>query len=218
TSGKCLKSPFKWAQHGKSGSWISEVFGKTARHADDMAFIHSCHSVANNHAPASMELSCGQAKPGYPSMGAWVTYGLGSLNQNLPAFVVMHETKPRGEDGIWSPGFLPKNFQPLLLDSRTNDAIANLNRSAGMNDAQQRAHLDLLGELNQQHVQQHPLEGELAARIQSFELAYRMQMAAPGARDLREETAATQQLYGLNDKDSAVFGRQCLMARRLVER
>ncbi|OAI46175.1 hypothetical protein AYO44_11815 [Planctomycetaceae bacterium SCGC AG-212-F19] len=218
TSGKCLRSPFKWQQHGQSGTWVSDILPQTAQHVDDMAFIHSCHSRANNHAPAAMELMCGQAKPGYPSMGAWLTYGLGSLNQNLPAFVVMHETKPRGEDGIWSPGFLPKNFQPLLLDSRTKDAIANLNRGAGMNDGQQRAQLDLLRELNQQHVQQHPLEGELAARIQSFELAYRMQMAAPEALDLRQETAATQQLYGLGDKDTAVFGRQCLLARRLVER
>jgi hypothetical protein len=218
TSGKCLRSPFKWQQYGQSGTWVSDILPHTAQHVDDMAFIHSCHSRANNHAPAAMELSCGQAKPGYPSMGAWVTYGLGSLNQNLPAFVVMHETKPRGEDGIWSPGFLPKNFQPLLLDSRTKDAIANLNRGASMNDGQQRAQLDLLRELNQQHHKEHPLEGELAARIQSFELAYRMQMAAPEALDLRQETAATQQLYGLNDKDSAVFGRQCLLARRLVER
>src|SRR5436309_1284387 len=128
TSGKCLKSPFKWAQHGKSGSWISDVFAKTAKHADDMAFIHSCHSVANNHAPASMELAAGQAKPGYPSMGAWVTYGLGSFNDNLPAFVVMHDAKPRGDDGIWSPGFLSKSYQPLVLDARQREAVANVSR------------------------------------------------------------------------------------------
>jgi len=165
-----------------------------------------------------MELSCGQAKPGYPSMGAWVTYGLGTENQNLPAFVVMHEAKPRGEDGIWSPGFLPKNYQPLLLDARQRDAIANVTRSAGMTEGQQRAQLDLLNQLNQDHQQQHPLENDLAARIQSFELAYRMQMAAPEALDIRQETTDTQKLYGLESKDTATFGRQCLMARRLVER
>src|SRR5262249_42821650 len=158
-----------------------------------------------NHAPASMELMCGLAKPGYPSMGSWLTYGLGSMNQNLPAFVVMHETKPRGEDGIWSPGFLPKSHQPLLLDSRSRDTIANLNRSQGSSDAQQRAQLDILKELNQDHQHQRPQEADLAARIQSFELAYRMQTAAPEALDVARETAATQQLYGLDDKDCATF-------------
>jgi hypothetical protein len=218
TSGKCLRSPFGWKQYGQSGSWVSDILPHTAKHVDDMAFIHSCHSRANNHAPAAMEICCGLAKPGYPSMGAWVTYGLGSLNQNLPAFVVMHETKPRGEDGIWSPGFLPKNYQPLLLDSRQREAIANLARSKEMGDPQQRAQLDILKLLNQEHQQQRPLEGDLAARIQSYELAYRMQMTAPEALDLRQETEATQALYGVDNKDCSVFARQCLMARRLVER
>jgi hypothetical protein len=218
TSGKCLRSPFGWKQHGQSGSWVSDILPHTAQHVDDMAFIHSCYSRANNHAPAAMEISCGLAKPGYPSMGAWVTYGLGSLNQNLPAFVVMHETKPRGEDGIWSPGFLPKNFQPLLLDARQRESIANLARSKEMGDPQQRAQLDILKLLNQEHQQQRPLEADLAARIQSYELAYRMQMTAPEALDLRQETTATQALYGLDNKDCAVFARQCLMARRLIER
>lgn len=218
TSGKCLRSPFGWKQHGQSGAWVSDILPQTARHVDDMAFIYSCYVKANNHAPASMELSCGLAKPGYPSMGAWITYGLGSQNQNLPAFVVMHETKPRGEDGIWSPGFLPKNYQALLLDSRQKEAIANLSRGAGQSEAQQRAQLDLLQQLNQDHQLGRPLEGDLAARIQSFELAYRMQMAAPEAIDIRGETEATQKLYGLDQKETSTFGRQCLLARRLVER
>src|ERR1044072_6907433 len=110
-------------------------------------------------------------------MGGWTTYALATLNQNLPAFVVMHETKPRGEDGIWSPGFLPKNYQPLLLDARQRESIANLARSKELADPQQRAQLDILKQLNQDHQQQHPLEADLAARIESFELAYRMQMA-----------------------------------------
>jgi hypothetical protein len=218
TSGKCLKSPFGWKQHGQSGTWVSDILPHTARHVDDMAFLYSCYVKANNHAPASMEISCGQAKPGYPSMGAWATYGLGTLNQNLPAFVVLHETKPRGEDGIWSPGFLPKNFQPLLLDARSKDSIANLVRAQGQSENQQRAQLDLLKELNQDHQQSRPLEGDLAARIESFELAYRMQMTAPEALDIKAETQATQKLYGLEQKETATFGRQCLMARRLVER
>src|SRR4051812_23000006 len=213
TSGKVLRSPFAWKQHGKSATWVSDILPHTAQHVDDMAFIHSCYSKANNHAPAAMEISCGLAKPGYPSMGAWVTYGLGTVNQNLPAFVVMHETKPRGEDGIWSPGFLPKNYQPLLLDARQRERIANLARSPGMTDGQQRAQLDLLRELNSGHRQAHPLEADLEARIESFELAYRMQTAAPEAIDITRETAATRQQYGTDDAQCGVFGRQCLIAR-----
>lgn len=218
TSGKCLKSPFTFRQHGQSGAWVSELFPHMARHVDDMAFLHSCYSSQNNHAPASIEISAGMNRPGYPSMGSWLTYGLGSLNQNLPAFVVMHETKPRGDDNIWSPGFLPKNNQPLLLDARRREEVANLVRSPGMNDTHQRAQLDLLRQLNEEHQRHHPLEADLAARIQSYELAYRMQTAAPEALDINQETAQVKNLYGLNRPECATLGRQCLIARRLVER
>ncbi|MCE9530312.1 MAG: DUF1501 domain-containing protein [Planctomycetes bacterium] len=218
TSGKCLRSPFKWKQHGQSGSWISDVFSRAAVHADDLAFIHSCHSTANNHAPASMEISGGLVRPGYPSLGAWVTYGLGSMNDNLPAFVVMHDAKPRGDDGIWSPGFLPKSYQPLLLDARQKEAIANLSRGAGFTDSRQRAQLDLLKEMNLEHQKKHAAEPDLSARLQSFELAYRMQSAAPEAFEIENESAATKKLYGLDNKDCGSFGKQCLVARRLVER
>lgn len=218
TSGQCLRSPFGWKQHGRSGSWVSDIFPHLARHVDEMAFLHSCYVRGNNHAPASMELTCGQSRPGYPSLGAWLGYGLGSLNQSLPSFVVMHETRPRGEDGIWSPGFLPKNYQPLLLDARQLDRIPNLGRDAAMADAQQRAQLEVLRQLNEEHRQRRPLEADLDARIQSFELAYRMQTAAPEAVDVARETQATRRLYGLDNPQCAVFGRQCLIARRLVER
>jgi hypothetical protein len=189
-----------------------------AAHVDDMAFVHSCYSTANNHAPASMELSAGQVRPGYPSLGAWLTYGLGSPNDNLPAFVVMHDAKPRGDDGIWSPGFLPKNYQPLLLDGRQKETIANLAPVGGVTGGRQRAQLDLLRDLNRDHHRQHPAEAELESRVQSFELAYRMQTAAPEALDVARETEATRRLYGMDNKDCATFARQCLIARRLVER
>ena len=218
TSGRCLASPFHWGQHGQSGSWVSELLPHTARHVDDLAFIHSCYSNQNNHAPAAIELMTGVNRPGYPSMGSWLTYGLGTMNENLPSFVVMHETKPRGDDNIWTPGFLPKSYQPLLLDARRREEIANLARPTGLNDVQQRSQLDILRELNQAHQSQRTQEADLAARIQSFELAYRMQSAAPEALDLRQESARIQDLYGLNDRDTATFGRQCLLARRLVER
>lgn len=218
TSGRCLASPFGWRQHGHSGSWVSDIFPNLARHVDDMAFLHSCYLAANNHAPASMELMCGSVRPGHPSLGAWVTYGLGTENQNLPAFVVMHETKPRGDDAIWSPGFLPKSYQALALDARRREAIDNLMRRAGQSDAQQRSLLETLQQLNQEHAQQRATQADLAARIQSFELAYRMQMAAPEALDITQETQAIQRLYGLDRPECNPFARQCLIARRLVER
>ena len=218
TSGKCLASPFAWRQHGQSGSWVSELLPHTARHVDSMAFLHSCYSLQNNHAPAAIELMTGLNRPGYPSMGSWINYGLGTMNENLPAFVVMHETKPRGDDNIWTPGFLPKSFQPLTLDARRREEIANLARSQGMSDAQQRSQLDLLRQLNQEHQQDRSQQADLAARIQSFELAYRMQSAAPEALDLKQEAINVQNHYGLNRPDTATFGRQCLLARRLVER
>jgi hypothetical protein len=218
TSGKCLASPFKWSQHGRSGTWVSDVFPNVARHADDMAFIHSCHSVANNHAPASMELAAGVTRPGYPTLGAWLSYGLGSTNDNLPAFVVMHDAKPRGDDGIWSPGFLPKTHQPLLLDARQKEAIRDVSPLPGMTDARQQAQLELLRQSNLEHQKGRGDQPDLSARIRSFELAYRMQSAAPEALDLGKETEATKRLYGLDNKDCASFGRQCLLARRLVER
>ncbi len=218
TSGKILKSPFDWKQHGESGSWVSDIFPHLSQHVDKMAFIHSMHLKANNHAPASMELMCGDSQPGRPSAGAWLTYGLGTENQNLPSFVVMHERRPRGDDQIWSAGFLPKSFQALTLDARRNGVIDNLSRSTMESAAQQRSSLDLIKEMNQQHAQLRAPQTDLAARINSFELAYRMQTDAPEALDLTHETDATKKLYGLTNKTCEVFARQCLTARRLVER
>jgi hypothetical protein len=218
TSGRCLASPFRFRQYGQSGSWVSDLCPHISAHVDDIAFLHSCYSSQNNHAPSSIELMTGMNRPGYPSMGSWISYGLGTLNENLPSFVVMHETKPRGDDNIWTPGFLPKSHQPLTLDARRREEIANLARAPGVNDVQQRSQLELLRQLNQDHQAQHQLESDLAARIQSFELAYRMQTAAPEAMNLGNEPQRLQELYGVNGQHTATFGRQCLLARRLVER
>jgi hypothetical protein len=218
TSGKILKSPFDWKQHGESGSWVSSIFPHLSQHVDKMAFIHSMFLKANNHAPASMELMCGDSLPGRPSAGAWLTYGLGTENQNLPAFVVMHERRPRGDDQIWSAGFLPKSYQALALDARRNGVIDNLARHQMESAEQQRATLDLLKEMNEKHAQSRSSQSDLAARINSFELAYRMQTAAPEALDINQESEATKKLYGLDNKNCEVFARQCLTARRLVER
>jgi len=218
TSGKCLKSPFEWKQHGQSGTWVSDLFPHLSQHVDKMCFLHSMYLRQNNHAPASIELMCGTNRPGLPALGAWLTYGLGSMNQDLPSYVVMHDTRPRGDDQIWSAGFLPKSYQALALDARRKEAIDNLVRDARHNDAQQRSQLEVLRRLNQEHAAARPTQTDLAARINSYELAYRMQMAAPEALDIARETEATHQQYGLKNPECATFGRQCLIARRLVER
>ena len=218
TSGKCLKSPFEWKQHGESGSWVSGIFPHLSQHVDKMCFLHSMHLKQNNHAPASIELMCGTNRPGLPALGAWMTYGLGSLNQDLPSYVVLHDTRPRGDDQIWSAGFLPKTYQALSLDARRKEAVDNLTRDAKHSDAQQRAQLDLIRQLNQQHAAVRPTQADLAARINSYELAYRMQMSAPEALDLTKESEATHKLYGMDQPECATFARQCLLSRRLVER
>ena len=218
TSGKCLASPFKWAQHGHSGTWVSDLFPHLSQHVDEMCFIHSMHLRANNHAPAAMELMSGFSRPGMPSMGAWLDYGLGSMNENLPSFVVMHERKTRGDDQIWSAGYLPKNHQALAIDARRPVAIDNLSLRQGHSLESQRTELDLLAAVNASHAASRPTQADLAARIKSFELAYRMQTAAPEAIDLSRESKVMHDLYGTEDPKCKVFAKQCLTARRLLER
>jgi hypothetical protein len=219
--GPIMKSPFAFRQCGQSGAWVSEIFPNLARHVDDMAFIHSCYTETNNHSPALFEINTGMNRMGFPSVGAWVTYGLGTESQNLPGFVVMYDTLrrglPKGYAQNWSSGFLPGVYQGTALAAQ-GAPIANLDRRKDMTDGQQRAALDLLAKLNRTHLRQHDSDPELAARIESFELAYRMQMAAPEALDFEKEPEAVKTLYGLDDRRCAHFGKQCLMARRLVER
>jgi hypothetical protein len=218
TSGKCLKSPFKFSQHGQSGAWTSEIFPNISKHVDDIAFVYSCYSRSNNHTPAMLEFNSGMIRQGFPSMGSWLTYGLGSQNTNLPAYVVMHGTKPRGADPIWSSGFLPSVYQATSLDPRGAKPIDNLQRPAELTDNQQRSLLDVLKNANAKHAEKRPFDRDLNARLESFELAFRMQTAAPEAFDLAQEPAHVQEQYGLNRKESKDYGRQCLIARRMIER
>ena len=218
TSGNCLKSPFKWTQHGESGAWTSEIFPEISKHVDDIAFVYSCYSQSNNHTPAMLEFNSGMIRQGFPSMGSWLTYGLGSENSNLPAYVVMHGTKPRGGDPIWSSGFLPSVYQATSLDPRSGTPIDNLARPGELTDGQQRSLLDVLNSANAKHAEKRPFDRDLNARLESFELAYRMQTAAPEAFDLSQEPQHVQDAYGLNRNESKDYGRQCLIARRLVER
>ena len=219
--GPVMKSPFKFAQHGQCGAWVSEIFPEMAKHVDKMAFLQSCHTDSNNHSPALFKINTGSTRMGFPCVGSWVTYGLGTETQNLPAFVVMYDTLgrgiPKGHAQNWGGGFLPSIYQGTALKPQ-GAPLDDLVRPADMSDREQRSQLDLLARLNRRQLAETPGAPDLAARIESFELAYRMQMAAPEAIDLALESEATQKLYGLDNQKCTHFARQCLIARRMVER
>ncbi len=219
--GALMKSPFEFSPRGQSGKMVSEIFPNLGEHVDRMAFIHSGHSDSNNHSPALFTMNSGQMRMGYPCLGSWVTYGLGSESRNLPGFVVMSDPKnrglPKGSATNWSAGFLPGVYQGTWLRPK-GDPIENLKRPDIVSDERQRAQLDLMARLSAQDLERNPHEAELAARIESFELAYRMQTAAPEALDVNREPDRIQQMYGLHEKHCGHMARQCLMARRLVER
>jgi hypothetical protein len=219
--GPVMKSPFQFTQRGKCGAWVSEIFPKIGEHVDDMAFLYSCYTGSNNHSPALFMMNTGTSRMGFPCVGSWVTYGLGSESQNLPAFVAMTDPLgrglPKGYSQNWGAGFLPSVYQGTWLKP-SGDPIDNLYRPKDMGPEQQRSALDLLAKLNRHQLAQSPHEQELAARIESFELAYRMQTAAPEAIDIDDEPEHIHKLYGVGEKRCDHFARQCLMARRLVER
>jgi hypothetical protein len=219
--GPIMKSPYRFRRHGHSGAWVSEIFPNMARHVDKMAFIYSCWTDSNNHSPALMKINTGMTRMGFPCLGSWVTYGLGTESQSLPAFVVMYDTLgrglPKGYSQNWGAGFLPSIYQGTALKPQ-GAPIDNLYRPAGLTDAQQRNQLNLLQRLNRRRLEQSPADSELAARIETFELAYRMQMAAPEALAYEREAPAVQSLYGIDNPRCRHFAKQCLMARRLVER
>jgi len=219
--GPLMKSPFKFSQYGESGTWSSDLFPKMSEHVDDMAFIHSCFTQTNNHSPALFQINTGMSRMGFPCVGSWVTYGLGSESKNLPAFVVMYDTLgrglPKGYASNWSAGFLPGVYQGTALNAQ-GAPIDNMVRPEHMTDGDQRRQLDLLARLNQRHAAANPGEADLSARIESFELAYRMQLAAPEAFDLDREPENIRTLYGIDEKKCSHFAKQALIARRLVER
>lgn len=218
--GNLMPSEFTFKQYGQSGKWISELFPHLSTQVDKLSFIHSMVADANNHAPAQWEMSTGFVRSGNPSVGSWITYGLGSETSNLPAFVVMKETDtPAGQTAAWGPGFLPGKFQGTLFQS-DGDPILDLTPPVTYNRASQRASFDFLRKLNEKHLRSRPEDGELAARIAAYELAARMQLAAPEVTDLAGESEATRKLYGLDRPDNrhAKFSRMCLLGRRLLER
>src|SRR5262245_11502551 len=216
--GPLMKSPFTFKQYGESGAWVCDKYTHVARHVDDIAWVKSCFTESNDHVPALYQMNTGVARAGLPTAGAWVTYGLGSENQNLPGFVVLGNTQGiKGGPLNWSSGLLPSTYQGTLFRSQ-GSPILNLERPKNVADDDQKAQLALLSNLNGAHLRQHPGEPDLAARIASFELAYRMQMQATELVDFSTETAETRKMYGLDEGSSRSFGHKCLMARRLVER
>jgi hypothetical protein len=206
-------------QYGQSGRWISDLLPELATCVDDLAFLHGIKVDNNNHGPAVYHSLTGNQFPGSASIGAWVTYGLGSENKDLPGFIVMGDRRGAtiGGAGVWGNGFLPAAHQGTLFRNGATP-IVDLNRRSEIAEAEQRKELDLLRWMNEKHSGERTNTSDLEARIASFELAFRMQAKAPELVDLSGETEATKKLYGLDDPVSEPFGRQCLMARRMVER
>ena len=215
-----LPAPRTWKQHGQSGLWASEWMPHIAENMDDIAVIRSCWTNGINHSGGVCQMNTCINVAGRPSLGSWVQYGLGSANQNLPSFVVMCDSAGRPVNGPrnWGSGFMPASHQGVRLNGTSDEPITSLNAPKGYNDDQQQRKLALLQQFNQQHLRTRPQQSELEARIRSYELAFRMQAKAPEAVDLSRESERTQALYGLDQKETATFGRNCLLARRLVER
>jgi len=214
---KLLGTRRAFRQHGQSGAWVSEMFPHTAGIVDDITLVHSCAASLFNHAPAKLFMNTGSGQFGRPSMGAWVTYGIGSECDNLPGFVVL-QSGPRGPRGgavNWGSGFLPTSYQGVPLRGN-GDPILDLSSPEGINAARQRRTIDAIRDLNLKRAVETG-DPEIATRIASYEMAYRMQSSAPDLIDLSGESAATLAMYGV-EKEKPSFARNCLLARRLVER
>jgi hypothetical protein len=214
-----LASKRTWKQHGESGLWFSDWVPHMAELADDWCQLRSCVSDGINHAGGVCQMNTGAVFGGRPSLGSWVSYGLGTENQDMPGFVVMKDTDTEVVNGVrnWGSGFMPAVYQGVLFDDGPQP-IANLSTPKGVSEARQHGKLEFLKRLNRQHAKGREDNTDLDARIRSFELAFRMQAEAPGAVDLSQESETTKQLYGMDDPKTENFGRMCLLARRMVER
>ena len=219
-NGNLVKPLWRFRPRGQSGKMVSDLVPLLGELADDLCFVHSMTSKTNTHGPGETHMSTGFAVEGYPSMGAWVSFALGSENQNLPAYVAIPDPRgvPQQGPSNWTNGFLPAAFQGTAFNA--DSPIANLARPKSVDAHTDQATRDLLRLLNEEHLRKHPEDTELSARIASYELAARMQLSAPEVGDLTKESRATRELYGLDDRNPllAGFGRNCLLARRLLER
>ncbi len=217
TDGKLMASPFPFARHGESGLEISSLFPQLATHADRLAVIRSCYHESFIHGPAITYMTSGSLLLGHPSVGAWVTYGLGCESDNLPAYMVLTDGGFRGGNVMYQSGFLPAVYQGTLLRD-SDPPIQNLPLPKHVAPAQQRLVLDQLHRWNERYAATRPGDSRLDARIANYELAYRMQTAAPELMQISDETATTRAAYGVDQEPTARFGRMCLLARRMVER
>ena len=215
-TGNLLASPWKFSKHGQSGVEVSELLPRTASCIDDICVIRSMVADNINHTGAALQMCTGEQAFSRPSMGSWLTYGLGTENQNLPGFVVVSPAAVFQGAQLWASSFLPSAYQGTLVRDLKNP-IANLTDPSGSSE-RQRTKLDALRRMNEIHKRDRVIDSQLDARIASFELAFRMQREAPEAFDISRETESTQKLYGVDNPVTDLFGRQCLMARRLVER
>ncbi|MBX3175959.1 MAG: DUF1501 domain-containing protein [Candidatus Hydrogenedentes bacterium] len=215
-----LPAPRTWTQHGQSGLWASEWIPHIGSCMDDIAVIRSCWTNGINHSGGVCQMNTCTNIAGRPSLGAWVNYGLGSANENLPSFVVLCDNKGRPVNGPrnWGSGFIPASHQGVRIDGASDEPIANLHAPADQTPERQAEKLALLDAFNREHAGARPQQSELEARIRSYELAFRMQAEAPAAVDINREPAHIQELYGIGEKETDTFGRNCLLARRLVER
>lgn len=217
-----MKSPFEFKQHGQCGRWVSSVFPNLATCVDDLAFLMSMTTKTNVHGPGSYMMNTGFTTPGYPCMGAWISYALGSLSDNLPAFVVLPDTRglPYNNQGNFTSAFLPVAHSGTIIKPSAANPISDLfppKSAKYISDDSEREGLSLLNEINREHAAEHAGDSRLDARIASYELAARMQLSAPAVLDVASEPQAIRDLYGIDQKPTADFGRSCLLGRRLLE-
>ncbi len=217
--GRIVEPRWKFQQYGECGKWVSDLFPHVATCVDDIAFLHSMTADSPIHGSAMLMMNSGRILSGHPALGSWINYGLGTVNENLPGFVVMLDPRGGPISGAknWNSGYMPASYQGTVMRS-AGAPILDLNRPEDLSDSAQRRILDSLRGYNEQHFATRTDNSNLAARIASYELAYRMQSEAPEAVDVSQETQETQRMYGLDGGRTAAFGRQCLLARRLVER
>jgi hypothetical protein len=220
TAQRVMQSPWSFRQHGDTGRWVSELFPHTARHVDDLCFLHGMQTEGVAHGPATLFLHCGSTNQVRPSLGSWVTYGLGTENENLPAFVTLAPSAGNGGPRNYGAAFLPARYQGTALGRAGSPASQATLRNLGPYDGnlpRQRRQLDLIQALNTEQLATLPRESAFDALVESYELAWRMQTQVPDVLNLAGETAATQVAYGLDNPVTEQFGRLCLMARRLCE-
>ena len=217
-AGNLYKSPFPFHRRGESGLWVSDLLPNLAKCADKLTVIKSMVAKSANHMPAIAQMNSGFVLTGFPAMGAWVSYGLGSENQDLPAYVVLPDPRslPWGGSLNWSSAFLPASHQGTAFRT-SGEAVPDLATPEGVSASSRRAGLDWVSKINSKYQREHPGDTALEARLRSYEIAARMQLSVPEITDLRRESEATRQLYGVEDKQTEALAKNCLLARRLLE-